>query len=389
MRRVLFTLGFVVALASALLVSRGTPADAITCSVAHVYTTGETLTSAVLNANPTQFNTCFASIDHLNIGPAGIYASQIIPTTAAQATFGGSIGYTFNPNATGQSALTLSNAASPTVDYLDVQSSTGTKYLSVDKNGVVNTSAAPSFGGVPSWTGALPVAQGGTGATTLAGANIAVTNANNNFTVPQTVNGVITSGAGNNFASYAWGCGSVNGCFSAAASGGTAIGGIIPSLYELGVTGVNNFWNIDTSGNTAQRGTLEAASASGNTISYLPPVYTASGGAVASTEHIVHVTGTFNSTLGACGPLTSNYYCATVTLSGAAAFSSGGTAFSVPPSFSCNFGAWIASTYAGYWFTGTSFGPVYMAASTPNTLYVATQQTSAAGNAFIFDCEGT
>jgi hypothetical protein len=38
-------------------------------------------------------------------------------------------------------------------------------------------------------TGTLPIASGGTGATTLAGANIAVTNATNTFSATQTFNG--------------------------------------------------------------------------------------------------------------------------------------------------------------------------------------------------------
>lgn len=356
MRRVLFTLGFVVALASALLVSRGTPAEAITCSISHVYTTGETLTSAVLNANPTQFNTCFASIDHLNIGPAGIYASQIIPTTAAQATFGGSQVYTF-----------------------------------------------PS---VPSWTGALPVAQGGTNLTSLAGSKCirsasttALAESAGDCVTAVTASGNLSSSGGTtpaismtttpSFSNVTTGTVSASGGLVINAGSGAASVGL---NYNNGSSGGVFFYNggVSAAQIFGPSGTIQTSTGvSPWTNSYVPPVYTASGGAVASTEHIVHVTGTFNSTLGACGPLTSNYYCATVTLSGAAAFSSGGTAFSVPPSFSCNFGAWIASTYAGYWFTGTSFGPVYMAASTPNTLYVATQQTSAAGNAFIFDCEGT
>jgi hypothetical protein len=46
--------------------------------------------SAQVNANFTAIAAVLnGSIDNTNIGPAGIYASQIIPTTTAQATFGG------------------------------------------------------------------------------------------------------------------------------------------------------------------------------------------------------------------------------------------------------------------------------------------------------------
>lgn len=71
-------------------------AEAIVCSpAAHNFVTGETLTAVILNANPLQWINCFANIDNTNIGAAGIYASQIIPTSTGQATFGGAQPYKF------------------------------------------------------------------------------------------------------------------------------------------------------------------------------------------------------------------------------------------------------------------------------------------------------
>lgn len=58
-----------------------------------------------------------------------------------------------------------------------------------------NGASAPSWGAVPAVnlatgvTGTLPIANGGTGATTLAGANLPVTTANNSFTGTQTFTG--------------------------------------------------------------------------------------------------------------------------------------------------------------------------------------------------------
>jgi hypothetical protein len=58
-----------------------------------------------------------------------------------------------------------------------------------------NGASAPTWGAVPAVnlatgvTGTLPIANGGTGATTLAGANLPVTTANNTFTGTQTFTG--------------------------------------------------------------------------------------------------------------------------------------------------------------------------------------------------------
>jgi hypothetical protein len=72
----------------------------IVCSLPPSYFTGETLTAVNLNAPLTTLLNCYNNTDFNNIGGAGIYASQIIPTTTAQATFGGSQTYTFPANVT-------------------------------------------------------------------------------------------------------------------------------------------------------------------------------------------------------------------------------------------------------------------------------------------------
>jgi len=61
-----------------------------------------------------------------------------------------------------------------------------------------NASGAPTFGAVALATevsGQLPIANGGTGATTLAGANIALTNTAQTFTATQTFNGTTATSA--------------------------------------------------------------------------------------------------------------------------------------------------------------------------------------------------
>lgn len=83
----------------------------------------------------------------------------------------------------------------------------GTAGISVNTSGAVGVGSSPSYGtsgyylqsagssSPPTWalvsltagvTGTLPIANGGTGATTLAGANIPVTNSSNTFTAAQT-----------------------------------------------------------------------------------------------------------------------------------------------------------------------------------------------------------
>lgn len=71
------------------------PVHAAACPPALVWATGNTLTATALNTNPNAFSQCFLNIDNTNIGAAGIFASQIIGTTTAQATFGGAGNYRF------------------------------------------------------------------------------------------------------------------------------------------------------------------------------------------------------------------------------------------------------------------------------------------------------
>lgn len=94
------------------------------CSVAHVFVTGETLIAVNLNANPTAIVACINAlkVDNTNVGPAGFYASQIIPTTTAQGTFGPS-GYTIPSGAATQTPLTLTGYTTQTADLLDIYTS--------------------------------------------------------------------------------------------------------------------------------------------------------------------------------------------------------------------------------------------------------------------------
>ncbi|MDB5093112.1 MAG: tail fiber protein [Candidatus Eremiobacteraeota bacterium] len=140
-RRVLIAFGLLFAAPSA--------ASAGTCAVAHVFILNEVLTASVLNTNPAGEVACINNIDNLNIGGAGIYASQLIPTSAARATFGGQFGYMFAPNIASQVPLSIMGYTAQTADLLDIFSvGQTTKYFWIDSAGVLHTVAAPQFAGV-------------------------------------------------------------------------------------------------------------------------------------------------------------------------------------------------------------------------------------------------
>jgi len=72
------------------------PASATTCTIPYTFTAGTSAVAAQVNNNFSNLQSCGNNIDYNNIGTSGIYASQVIPTTGAQATFGGSQNYTFS-----------------------------------------------------------------------------------------------------------------------------------------------------------------------------------------------------------------------------------------------------------------------------------------------------
>jgi len=104
-------------------------------------TDGVTIVDAVIhNTNWSQCVAAVNGIDHGNIGAAGLYASNLLPTTAAQATFGATatgVGYKFLANDTTATPLTISGVTSQSADIFDVTlTSGGTKAFVVGANGV-------------------------------------------------------------------------------------------------------------------------------------------------------------------------------------------------------------------------------------------------------------
>ncbi len=70
-------------------------ADATTCTIPYTFFPNTLADATQVNADFSAVATCASTIDNTNIGPAGIFASQIIPLTVGEATFGGSQPYTF------------------------------------------------------------------------------------------------------------------------------------------------------------------------------------------------------------------------------------------------------------------------------------------------------
>jgi hypothetical protein len=77
------------------------------------FTTGTTILPSPVNQNFSYLVSAVTSVDNSQIGVAGLYPSQLIPTTIAQATFGGTgggVNYTFPGSLTLGGGLNLPGA---------------------------------------------------------------------------------------------------------------------------------------------------------------------------------------------------------------------------------------------------------------------------------------
>lgn len=122
-------------------------------------------TPTLINTNPAGITAALNNIDNANIGAAGLYASNLIPTSVAQATFGGVQNYVFPrglivAGGVSTSAGLQTNTASGMGVYTGTGSPsfnapTGTLYLRYDSAATatvayINTSGASSSG--TTWT---------------------------------------------------------------------------------------------------------------------------------------------------------------------------------------------------------------------------------------------
>lgn len=97
--------------------------------VPNVFVNGTVIDADPMNENFTAITDVMNNIDFANIGPNGIYASQIKPTNPTQATFGSDQGYFFNPQNANVVPLTIRGATAQVVDLFNIDNATGTKLL--------------------------------------------------------------------------------------------------------------------------------------------------------------------------------------------------------------------------------------------------------------------
>lgn len=133
-----------------------------TASIPYTFSPGTIIASAQVNADfSTIYGLVNGNIDNTNIGAAGIFASQLVPTTGPQATFGGSQNYTFN-NTLNMLSGSFSGIMTATLAYGNNSTTalpfrwngnSGTVYLGASSglslNGVTSSAAVLAFNAQP------------------------------------------------------------------------------------------------------------------------------------------------------------------------------------------------------------------------------------------------
>jgi hypothetical protein len=239
------------------------------------FTTGQTLTAAVLNSNPTTFSGCFNNIDAVNIGAVGLYASNLNPTNATQATFGSGQSYTFANGLTVTGAFNASIYASEINPTTGAQATFGGSQLFTFPNGVA--AGGPVSGTTGTFSGAL-----GGGATTVTSLTSSgpVSGTNGSFSG--------TLGAGATTVGSLASSGAVSG------TTGTFSGGV------SGTTGT--FSGAETNAGLTSTGAVKQTV--GGTTYTIPYVaQSTSGSTNTHIEHGIVTTGTFSAGF-ACAPST-------------------------------------------------------------------------------------
>jgi len=99
-----------------------------TLTIPNTFVNGTTINAAPFNSNFGAITTWSTAIDNTNIGPAGLFPNQLLPTTGAQATFGATavgVGYKFLANDATATPLTVSGVSGQSADILDVTLTSG------------------------------------------------------------------------------------------------------------------------------------------------------------------------------------------------------------------------------------------------------------------------
>ena len=135
-----------------------------TVTIPNTFQNGQFIDANLFNQNFQSIAT-FANgnIDNTNIGVAGFYGSQIKPTTVAQATFGGTIAYTFLTapimSGAGITAATIPNASLVTTPLTALTAGANVSITGTAPNLTINATAPAA--GVTSVTGSGNIASSG------------------------------------------------------------------------------------------------------------------------------------------------------------------------------------------------------------------------------------
>ncbi|MDB5094141.1 MAG: hypothetical protein JWO85_2242 [Candidatus Eremiobacteraeota bacterium] len=345
--KVLSKVAAALALTALALVAKPQPSSATPCNVAYVFVNGVIPTAAQFNANPNQWAACFTTIDNSNVGPLGFYASQIVPTSTATATFGGALAYTFPAGVVVGGPLTsattggfsgrvtaagVTSTLSVAINGTSLPSTSGTQMVvGADLSGFGNFLASgnrflfrtgagttfATFDSAAGFTSSLPI-SGSTGAFSS--------------TVSATQFHAGTPGVAASTGAFFMGTANGAGQETLLKTDTANVSGVAQTVFGIAIAGVNNYLAVDGTGKlgvlggvtagglgtfvglTAGTGTSQGSS-NGATVAWHPPTYTAAGAATAGTEHIVRGTVDVTLTAAATGS-------ASVTLAGAAIFAS-------------------------------------------------------------------
>jgi hypothetical protein len=119
-----------------------------TLTIPNTFINGTTINAAPFNQNFGNIVTWSTAIDNTNIGPAGLFPNQLLPTTGAQATFGATavgVGYKFLANDATAVPLVVSGVSGQSSDLFDVTlTSGGTKAFGVTAAGAAYVGVGPA-----------------------------------------------------------------------------------------------------------------------------------------------------------------------------------------------------------------------------------------------------